>query len=229
MNETLGVEALYISVGERIEPWEDALLELAPLPGEDEPDPVVGVRYGVAQYVVGRQESMPSAAQESRYRTAARSVLRQLGDIEGLPEGWEERHKAAQFVINPELEQSTEPEASRDNHEMFSLLAELVQELQVERSDWSPSAACRDESPELFHPKLGKGRIPNGIDYKDYLRGRLARAVNCCQVCPVQQNCFEYGSSQAELLQGYRIFGGRIFMPKHGKNPRKGQIINLLT
>ena len=50
--------------------------------------------------------------------------------------------------------------------------------------EWTEKAVCIDESPELFFPEDGRSR--RSIENK-------ARALECCNSCPVLEECREYG------------------------------------
>lgn len=219
--------------------WEEAVELLAPTPVEENnADPQLVVRHAAARFIAGTLgDSIPAIVRQSGLLEPIRSVLRDIGDIEDLPSGWEARHREVQALLNPRL---TEVFASgrnkikpkpylidedRANQALFNIAVDA----RDKRGDWSQQAKCGDALPETFHVSSGKGRKPRKFDAVQYWRQISSKALSYCNQCPVTEECYEYGLTQYNALAGYQIYGGRLVFGQAMDDKHSAELsINLL-
>jgi len=174
------------------ESWRRELAELAPAPVGEEPHPAMVLRHVTAYYVAGiGGEVVPAEvyqARQTRLERVARSVLRQVPDIEGLPSGWDERHLNVQMVLDPSLAQAYDKEDQIPDKPIKIQQLEALANSIKERSQWSDRAACKGVDPNIFHPDFDpKVQAAERLEYS------LEIASKYCDHCPVGEECEKFG------------------------------------
>lgn len=194
--------------------WQEAIDIIAPVPDTDVVDPVITARRAVAEYVSMQREHLPFV--EATLRSAGQSVLRQIVDVSGLPEGWQERYKLIQQALNPELAEAydfhEEKGIGRVSDGWKTGFIKLLLELDVVEmmeQDWREDAACRGVGPELFFPELDEETEHYPLPTVTTQEKKEAEAAQelYCNNCPVKEQCHEYGYLASARAAGLVVYG----------------------
>lgn len=200
------------------ENWQEAIELLAPAPkvfeGEElQLDEVA--RYISAQYIAGTQgDEVPTILQDPSLSEAVDPVLRNIGEIKGLGEGWEARHRKVQVALRPELDGVFDFSTNKmrkyfgDPAEGYRQLLAKIAIGQITSHSWSKDAKCKDMEPDQFHIELDGVQLDK--EEREVFKQELIDLTEICRSCPVRQECLAHGLASTDKVNGIRIYGGML-------------------